>query len=149
MFAPFTFPPLLFYSPSAVFLSLGMCRVDLVLQPALARTGRSLTRNCHGETRSDLRKMNLIYCQIKQFWMVGNRDKVRATPASAPLLFFPGAASPFPSQFLCPPQPQPGTPQARCSQGCSSVFTPAFHRAFPFPSLPGRFALSQGFPQRC
>lgn len=159
---PLPLPSFLFYSPlswqsGVLFISLGMWSdlvCDLVLQPALsvkARTGRSLSRDYSEKIRSDLGKINLIYCQTKQIWMVRNRDKIKNLTClcSPPLLlklnFSPSFQTPLPT-------PAPARDSSRLSAlRVVPVSTPAFHCAFPHPSphCQAVFPFPNAFPQRC
>lgn len=47
--------------------------------------GRSHTNYHHGQNRPDLGKINLIYCQLKEIWMVRNKGKSETAPFPSPL----------------------------------------------------------------
>lgn len=112
-----------------------------------ARTGGSLTCNCPGQIRPESGKINIIYCQMKEIWIVRNRDKIKTPPASAPLLSFLGSASLLPAKLFCPPQPQPGAPPGSVLSGLLFCFHSCLPSCFssPLPSA-RQFFLSQMCP---
>lgn len=143
-------PLFLFYFPSAG--SQGWCSSAWgwpcpAALGVTARTGGSLTCDCPGQIRPESGKINLIYCQMKEIWIVRNRDKIKTPPASAPLLSFLGSVSLLSPKLFCPPQPQPGAPPGSVLSGLLFCFHSCLPSCFSSPLLSARqFFLSQMCP---